>query len=212
MIFVQIIYFCDFDQVSQGGVIEGVKHYDFDAGNHLRRSMFAVRGVYHDVHEDEKYWLLEDVTMTYIEKESTSVAHLPSLRWDTDLAPDLIRAEQLIKPDKMSITELNSKIAYLNAQGLNSGKYELGFWRKVLQPLATVGLVFVAISFIFGPLRESTMGMRVVTGLVIGIVFKFLQDLLSPASLVFGFAPVVAILAPIILCFLVGYLLLRRAG
>ena len=100
----------------------------------------------------------------------------------------------------------------MQAQGLNSNKYELGFWRKLLQPLATVGLVFVAISFIFGPLRESTMGMRVVTGLVIGIIFKFLHDLLSPASMVFGFEPVIAILAPIILCFLVGYILLRRAA
>jgi lipopolysaccharide export system permease protein len=56
------------------------------------------------------------------------------------------------------------------------------------------------------------MGMRVVTGLVTGIVFKFFQDLLSPASLVFGFSPMVAVLIPIVLCFGAGYFLLRRAG
>ncbi|MDB9880136.1 LPS export ABC transporter permease LptG, partial [Pseudomonadales bacterium] len=76
----------------------------------------------------------------------------------------------------------------------------------------TLSLVFVAISFIFGPLRESTMGMRVVTGLVTGIVFKFIQDLLSPASLVFGFPPFIAVVIPIIICFSAGYFLLRRAA
>jgi lipopolysaccharide export system permease protein len=54
--------------------------------------------------------------------------------------------------------------------------------------------------------------MRVVTGLVIGILFKFVQDLLSPASMVFGFAPIIAVLIPILLCFIFGYVLLRRAN
>jgi lipopolysaccharide export system permease protein len=201
-----------FDEVTQEGVMEGVTHYEFDARNHMKRSLFAKRGVYHDLQENDKYWLLEDVTITNIKKDSTEVAHYPSIRWNTELTPELISAEVLIKPDKMSIAALDARIDYMQAQGLNSGKYELGFWRKILQPLATVALVFVAISFIFGPLRESTMGVRVVTGLVIGIAFKFLHDLLSPASLVFGFAPILAILMPTLLCFWVGYVLLRRAG
>jgi lipopolysaccharide export system permease protein len=112
----------------------------------------------------------------------------------------------------MSIGELNDNIEYMREQGLNSGKFELGFWKKVLQPLSTIGLVFVAISFIFGPLRESTMGMRVIMGLVIGILFKFVQDLLSPASMVFGFSPIIAIIIPIAICFIVGYPLMRRAS
>jgi lipopolysaccharide export system permease protein len=82
----------------------------------------------------------------------------------------------------------------------------------MLQPVATLALVFVAISFIFGPLREATMGMRVVSGLVIGIVFKFVQDLLAPASIVFGFSPVIATVIPIGICLIAGFFLLRRAG
>jgi len=52
----------------------------------------------------------------------------------------------------------------------------------------------------------------VVTGLVTGIIFKFIQDLLAPASLVFGFPPLIAVVIPILLCCGAGYLLLRRAG
>lgn len=201
-----------FAEVNQSGLVEGVSFYYFNEDNELTKSLFAQRGVYHDVRFNEKYWLLEDVVLTTISDTSTSTSQLSSFRWDTELSPDLLSTEIQVKPDKMSIGQLMSKIDYMHAQGLNSDKFKLGFWRKVLQPVATIGLVFVAISFIFGPLREATMGMRVVTGLAIGIAFKFIHDLLSPASMVFGFEPAIAILIPILLCFLVAFILMRRAG
>jgi len=204
--------FMHFEEVTQTGVINGVSHYFYDENNELTRSLFAERGVYHDVRETEQYWLLEGVSITNIGNDSINVSKFPSQRWETNLSPALISTEVSVKPEKMSITELNAKIDYMREEGLNSGKFELGFWRKVLQPLATISLVFVAISFVFGPLREATMGLRVISGLVIGIMFKFFQDLLSPASLVFGFEPIIAILLPIVVCAVAGYFLLRRAG
>jgi lipopolysaccharide export system permease protein len=38
------------------------------------------------------------------------------------------------------------------------------------------------------------------------------QDLLSPASLVFGFPPLIATATPILICLVSGYALLRRAN
>ena len=204
--------FMHFDEVDQSGVLMGISHYEFDENQRLIQTLQAARGVYHDVRRDEKYWLLEDVVITDLASTGTHTEKATSRRWNTELAPNLLETENLVEPDKMSIGELRAKINYMSKQGLNSLKFQLGFWNKVLQPLATIGLVFVAISFIFGPLRESTMGMRVVTGLVIGILFKFVQDLLSPASMVFGFAPIIAVLIPILLCFIFGYVLLRRAN
>lgn len=201
-----------FGEVTQTGVINGVSHYFYDENNDLTRSLFAERAVFHDVRQTEQYWLLEDVSVSHIGDDGVQVSKFASQRWETDLTPELISSEVLVKPEKMSIAELNVKIDYMQEQGLNSGKFELGFWRKVLQPFATIALVFVAISFVFGPLREATMGMRVISGLVIGIMFKFFQDLLSPASLVFGFEPIIAILLPIVVCAVAGYILLRRAG
>ncbi|MCB1645345.1 MAG: LPS export ABC transporter permease LptG [Pseudomonadales bacterium] len=201
-----------FAVVEQGGLLEGISHFYVDDKDNLTRTLFAQRGVFHDVREDEKYWLLENVDVTELGADGTRTEHLTSLRWDTGLEPDILSTEILVQPDKMSIGELSAKIDYMRSQGLNTGKFEVGFWEKIFQPFATVALVFVAISFIFGPLRESTMGVRVVSGLIIGIVFKFVQDLLSPASMVFGFPPVIAVMIPILICFGVGWQLLRKAG
>ncbi len=200
-----------FDVVGQSGLLEGVTLYYFDDERNLTRFLHANRGVYHEIDTDSNYWLLEKVIYTDLGGADVKTENLPSYKWSTTLTPNLISAEIVVQPDKMSISGLNTKIAYMRAQGLNSNRFELGFWGKVFQPLATIGLVLVGISFIFGPLRESAMGTRVVTGVIIGFAFRFFQNLLSPASLVFGFSPIIATLAPITVCFVVGYILFRRA-
>jgi lipopolysaccharide export system permease protein len=198
-----------FDVVGEDGVLEGVSHYVFDEHDKLRSVRFARRAVYAEALGG---WQLEGVVGTEIEPLATRRFDIASEVWKTDLTPSFLSTELLVAPDKLSVRQLSAKIDYMRRQGLASEVYELGFWRRVLQPLAVMGLVLVAISFVFGPLREASMGTRVVMGLVIGILFKFIQDLLAPASLVFGFSSLIATLIPILMCFVFGFVLLRRAA
>ena len=110
------------------------------------------------------------------------------------------------------MTGLFTYARYLGEQDLNASRYWLAFWKKALMPLGTAVMVLVAISFIFGPLRSVTMGFRVFTGLMVGLLFKYMQDLLGPMSLVYGFNPMLAVLAPIAVNAVVGAVLMRRAG
>lgn len=135
---------------------------------------------------------------------------LPSRRWETPLTPALLNIV-VAEPETLSIRNLHYYINYLKEQGLGSSDYSLAYWEKVLQPVATVSLVLIAISFIFGPLREVTMGQRIFTGVVFGVVFRLVQSLLGPSSVVFGFAPIIAVAIPILLCALLGLYLLNRA-
>ena len=73
-----------------------------------------------------------------------------------------------------------------------------------------IGLVLIAISFVFGPLRSTTMGYRLFTGVMVGVIFQFAQDLLGPTSLVFGFSPLFAVLGPIVFCWVAGVGLLLK--
>ena len=63
----------------------------------------------------------------------------------------------------------------------------------------------------FGPLRDGSLGLRIVAGVMTGVLFRLSQDLLGPASLVYGFPPVYAAATPVALCLALGLLLLRRA-
>ena len=196
-----------FSSVSPEGELRNINKYGAD-GYALTHTLWAESASYREGQGD---WLLKNVTITNLSDDLAGET-IPEMVWETTLTPELLNTEILVEPDKMSILELWRKIRYMQSEGLNTGRFELGFWTKTFQPLASLSLVFVAISFIFGPLRESTMGMRVVSGIVTGILFKFLQDLLSPASLVFGFPPMLATLIPIMICLAAGVLLLKRAN
>ena len=116
----------------------------------------------------------------------------------------------LIEPDEQSISGLYQFAEYFKKEGLDSDTYYLAFWKKLLQPISTLALVVLAISFVFGPLREATMGARVFVALGIGLVFTILQRMMEPASLLYGFSPLLAVLVPIVLCAFLGFFLLRK--
>jgi len=157
------------------------------------------------------HWVLEQVKLTRLDSDRTATEETILWRWDTAITPQLLTLD-VVEPETLPVLELWPYAQYLKQQGMVFVDIELAFWRKMLQPLATLGLVLVAMSFIFGPLREGTMGARIFVGVIVGVVFRISQDFFGPASLIFGYDPLVAALVPIAACWLCGtWLLWRRA-
>lgn len=193
-----------FNAVEAHDRLKGVTLFRFDEAKHMTAFAYAAQATYQD-----GAWLLKDILVTHVDEDRTRVEQISEQEWKNELSPEVLQ-QLIIKPDNLSVSGLWRFSHYLQGQGLSAGPYELSFWGKVLQPLGTASLVLIAISFIFGPLREVTMGYRIFIGVIVGIVFRTSQDMLGPSSLVFGFPPIYAILLPIVLCFCVGTLLIRR--
>jgi len=197
--------FLHFNALESDGVVHGITMLEFDQDLVMEYALRARRATF-----EGDYWTMEEVVMTRLSSwQATRETH-QTMRWDTGITPELLTV-MTVQPEYLPIPDLYRYSRYLQSQGLDSEDYQLALWRKVLQPAAIGALVLVAISFIFGPLREGTMGFRIFAGVIVGIVFRTSQDLLGPASLVFGFAPVYAALVPILLCAVAGLLLLARA-
>jgi lipopolysaccharide export system permease protein len=199
-------HYMHFNSVQPGGVVHGIALYDFDDERILQKAVFAKKAAYL---EQQGHWMLQSVTETRITRDATTTHDYRELRWDSKLTPALLDI-LILEPDQLSSMALLRYARYRDAHDLNSDYYMLEFWRKVFQPLSILSLVLIAISFVFGPLREVTMGYRVFAGVIVGIVFWTIQELLGPASLVYNFSTVQAVLGPIIVCGLIGMLLLRR--
>jgi len=196
--------FMHFNAVLPNGRLYGVTRYQFDDNGQLTASSFAQTAIFQGDH-----WLEEEGKESLITADGIQVHQYDWRRWDTELSPKLLNV-LVLTPDALSIQNLYSYAQYLQQQELDSSEYWLAFWKKLLQPLATASLVLIAVSFIFGPLREVTMGQRIFTGVIVGIVFRTSQDLLGPASLVFGFSPLIAVALPLAVCGGVGIYLLRK--
>jgi lipopolysaccharide export system permease protein len=198
--------FMHFNAVLPNGKLYGVTRYKFDGEGRLQSSSFSEAAIYQG-----SYWLEEGGKETLFSDGGMIVETFSQRRWDTSLSPELLNV-LVLSPEALSIADLYSYSNYLQQQGLQNKEYRLAFWKKLLKPLATASLVLIAISFVFGPLREVTMGFRIFTGVIVGIVFQTSQDLLGPSSLVFGFPPLLGVAIPLLICFGIGFVLIRRAN
>ena len=181
---------------------------ELKAGIGLASISFAQSAQYIDAAE-VGYWRLENVSETRFLADSVVTAQRESEDWLVDLSPELL-AVLLVAPDRQSISGLYNFARFFESQGLDSDRYMLSFWGKLLQPLATLALVLLAVSFIFGPLREATMGFRVFVAIGVGLLFTILQQLLEPASLLLGINPLFAVLLPIVSCAALGIVSMLR--
>ncbi|ODS23928.1 LPS export ABC transporter permease LptG [Candidatus Endobugula sertula] len=196
--------FMHFNSVQTNGKLSGITRYRYDSQGFLYSSSFAELVLYINGR-----WREENVTETLFSKTETSTKTYASRYWDTTLSPKLLTV--LVQDtDNLAISKLYRYANYLEKQNLGDENYWLVYWGKVLQPLVIISLVLVAISFIFGPLREATMGYRIFTGVVVGIVFQIVQKLMGPASLIYGLSPLLAVLLPIVFCLAYGLFLLSR--
>lgn len=198
--------FTHIEAIFPGGELFGVTRYEFDDNHVLKKASFADKASFQN-----GTWVEEFGAATYFEANSTRVENFIQRIWDTELSPELLNIASL-PSESLSMRDLSKHSSYLNDQGQNASRYELDFWRKALQPFTIVGLILIASSFIFGPLRRVSMGYRIFAGVVVGIVFRISQDLLGPASIVFGFSPFIAVIFPAIICSLIGISLLRRSS
>lgn len=204
--------FMRFNAVEPGGVLHGITRYEFSKNNELEQVVYAQRALY-----QRSYWQMENIVISHLEiadqQQDSRVwqEKQASGRWDTELTPEKLSVV-IVSPRDMSISGLYQYASYLDEQGLNSDRYMLSFWRKVTQPLSTFALVILGISFIFGPLRSVTPGYRIFSGIIVGMIYKYAEELLSPASIVLGFEPALASIIPIVGSFVLGLLLMRKAA
>ncbi len=198
--------FIHINAVEPGGLIHGITRYKFNDDYQMISSSFAETGRF-----ESDQWILENVKSTEFFGDHTAIQELAEESWESGLTPTLLSVV-VVDPTDLSIRGLWSYSRYLSSQGLNVDQYLLAFWGKVLQPIGILALVLIAVSFVFGPLRSVTVGQRVIAGVIVGLIFKFSQDLLGPASTVIGFTPMLAVAAPIVVCLIIGFWMLKKAG
>ena len=191
--------------VRSDGVLQGVAKHRFKNHN-WQQTVVAEKGIFAN-----QQWTLHDLQEVSVEGQNVLQKGQSTAPWSASLKPHLLSILSM-DPQHLAIGDLVQYSQYLDKSGLEAAPYELAYWKKALQPLGTLSLVFVAISFVFGSTRTVTLGQRVLVGVLVGLAFNYAQAVLGPASSVFGFTPLLAYLLPILVCFISGLWLLRKAG
>lgn len=173
-------------------------------GQRLQAILSARRGRYL-----EDGWHVEQVVETRFDAARVTVIHYPSQIWLSTLTPEVIGSAAL-PPENLSVRELAEFIAYLRENGLASQRYEMAMWVRVFAPLATGGMILLALPFIFGSARALGMDRRILLGVLLGIGFYLFNGVFSRVGLLYDLAPFISAATPTVLVYLLWFVLMRR--
>lgn len=196
--------FVSIGEVTTQSLIQDVSVYEFNEDLSLKRLTYAKSANFRD-----NSWWFNDVFTTDFKPDLVQTNESLSQRWESTLTPDKLGIVA-VKPETLSIQGLHDYIGYLDNNNQDSSRYELAYWRKLLQPITVSVMLLMALSFIFGPLRSVTMGVRIIMGVLTGFGFFVANEMFGPLSLVYQLHPVIGALLPSVLFLIVATALLRR--
>ncbi len=186
-------YFVNIGEVLEQGQLKKIQIYRFNEQLKLESWLSAESASYQN-----KEWLLSNVVNTELSKEIITTSKADTQIWQSSLTPKKLGVVT-VTPESLSIRGLIDYLDYLEANGQDPSRYQLAFWRKIMQPITLAVMLLVALSFIFGPLRSVSMGARIMMGVVTGILFFVCNEVLGSLSLVYQFPPLIGALLPSLL-------------
>jgi len=195
------------DYANSQGQLRNIQAIDFDQNYRLQSFVSAEQGQFV---KDGQWTLKESHQVDLLAQGNAIKTDHEQQALGLALQPKYVHMVTL-DPDDLSPSQLIIFMQYLSEYSQIPKTYELAFWKKVTSPFALITLVLIACSFIFGPLRQQSMGFRLVIALFTGLGFFYLQDFLGYASLVYAPSPAWFVLLPILLMFAAGSYLLYRA-
>jgi lipopolysaccharide export system permease protein len=154
-------------------------------------------------------WFLKNNRETYFNADNIETSQQKSRLWLNPLEQSQINTLTL-QPDSLSLQGVVHYLDYLRDNELPTESFELMFWQKIAQPVAIAVMVFLATSFVFGPMRSVSMGARILSGVMLGFAFHLVSQSFGPVSLVYNIMPVIGALLPLALFALLGVWLMRK--
>ncbi len=200
-------YFVNIGEVLEQGKLKKVQIYRFNEALQLDSWLSAESALYQD-----KVWLLSGVVNTQLENKKISTTKADYQVWHSSLTPEKLGVVT-VTPESLSVSGLLDYLDYLEANAQDQSRYQLAFWRKLMQPVTVAVMLLVALSFIFGPLRSVSMGARIMMGVVTGILFFVSNEVLGSLSLVYQFPPFIGAISPSLLFVSVAwYLMIKKTA
>jgi len=185
-------------------LLNNVTRYQFD-NNHKLEAVYYAK----ILSLQDNQWQMKDVVKTTFYPDRVQSQTFPEAPWDLKMNTNLLNVG-LVDPNEMSLTRLSKFAHYLEQNGLQSSEYRYNFWQRVFQPFSSLVMIFLAIPFVLGALHTSTLGWRIVVGILAGFAFFILDALLGQLCVVYQIPTMMAALIPPLIFALVGVLLSKQ--
>ncbi|CEG57945.1 LPS export ABC transporter permease LptG [Legionella fallonii] len=196
--------FISIGSILPNNVLQNIYQFRFDEQHHLKIARDIDEAKYVD-----NSWIAYGVKQTEFYSDHTKATTFNSIPWDVQVKPHILQISG-INPDEMTLHELNRYIREQKRNHQNAHNYKFAFLQRIIQPLTTMVMMILAIPFIFGPLRSSTMGFKLLVGATVGFGFHIVNRFFGPVSTVFQWPAELAAVGPTLIFALLGLYLMKR--
>ncbi len=195
--------FITIQRLTPDGKANGISLYHLQ-GQRISEIDSASHGEYRD-----GVWQLFNVQKTMFGEDTIKVVTEKQVTWRSGLTPNVINLAA-IAPENLAAWELYDYVGYLQENGLASQRYEVALWIRLAMPLATCGMILLALPFVFGSTRSVGVGQRIMIGALIGIAFYLVNGVFSRMGLIYDIPPILSATAPTMLIYFSWFWLMRR--
>ncbi len=137
------------------------------------------------------------IDSSYKTHGSHNTYYIENLRLPTNLQIENLR-NRFHPPKMIDLWKLPKIIEKFKKSGLITTKYQLYYYKQLLQPLGMVAMSLIACAFVNLNLRNRANNYMFMISLMVGLVIFFIQEILVQFLVYNGFAPLISSLIPVI--------------
>ena len=177
--------------IQHGRVPADVEIFEFNQKHELLRYLHVQQV---DL-STQTQWRLQGVVIKEVIDGRLQVRKSDSMLWDSFLS-----AAQLgiivSKPEALSMTDLFYFVQGLKERGEQAYRYELLFWQKLMVPISAAIMIVLGMPFVFGSQRSISSGKRITMGVLAGVAFYVVSQLISHMGSLQQWSPMLIAVAP----------------
>ncbi len=193
-------------QLLHGRIPTDISIYTFDVDGNLVTYIHAEHA---DI-KNTRQWKLQDVIQKDFSSKGVSTRQFQQMTWLP--FSSMIQLGQIELPTySLSPYNLYKYIEYLRNSGENTQRFEIMFWQKVMLPPSLVALMMLALPFVFGALRSASLGLRIVLGIIAGLVFSLFNQFMGNLGLLINLNAALTATTPVLVVIIISAYWLRRA-
>jgi lipopolysaccharide export system permease protein len=199
--------------VKDGKTLEGVNLYELTPDFKLNRIIEAKMAT-----EQAKpgAWSLNDVRMIEIFPDQNGLAttsketHIGEMQVDlAENTLNVIRNSEE-RNTNLTIVQLQERIQTLKVSGQSSRAYEVAYWQKIVYPFGIIVMLLLALPFAFMQTRKGGVGIRVFTGIMLGLLFFILTVMTQAIGGLVSISPILLASAPSVLFLAISVVWIHR--
>lgn len=145
--------------------------------------------------DDADQWVLSNFEESVFVDNGVKTNRFRRLTQANNLSADLIGLT-VIRPDSLTGSELLRYAQYLRRNDLNARRYEVAFWGRIAAAVAVTPMCVLALPFVFGRMRSSGSGARMVVGLLVGLAYFLVSRGLTDGGQIYDLDPLLVAWLP----------------